>query len=529
MKSHICHQRGNWRRIRKIFAAELLVSSVNIDLNGRVHLESVTWDQYWRSSVCHVPQYCEADVDVLRFAWAEYIRNDFDLHLAIPYCYAYFSLLHKTLAGLGDGRCDLAFLATVLGFECSPVRNKDEKAVLAAITFNVKHPAYLLAKIRTPHAYDDPKFLPLVTVNDLCCESNNPWPLFYHYRQLASGENQLLRLLIYPPVDTQMRPKAFRCIQQLCSEFANKHDTRIKQRSARIAELAVEPILERLIARNAVSKNMEVRIADLGAGTGDLTRKIIERSVARFPDFTKHNRFSWTLVDVGFGNIKRHAYSRQISQLLSNLRCERSDFIHWLERQPSSCDGKPFHIIFLCRLLNNASLFSIGWVDDWQQVKKLSNRELEFHAWQEGSYLPGIALRDGELFASNARIPLLRGSTYCQLSLSDYYRGLYLLSGNQITNIQPHAIFFPIRRFNESAFDLPSGGSGIEKLCSLGNVVVIEDVDLDASTLRRYLYKHNIQGLAASNVTDRSRMHTANLLCLAGKEDESLLPGCRIW
>jgi len=242
---------------------------------------------------------------------------------------------------------------------------------------------------------------------------------------------------------------------------------------------------------------------------------------------------SWTLVDLAFPDLRRHAFRRGFSGRLSGLRCERADYASWIQRQSSSAEGKPFHVILLCRLLNNASVFSIGWVDDWHQVGKLARRALDFHAWKEGAYMPHIALRcDGlrvpGLLASNGRVPLPNGSTFCQLSLSDYFRGLHMLTEGPLpADIRPEAVFFPVRRFDESALESPGGESVLERLCSLSFAVIIEDVDLDARVLRRHLARRQLDGLAASDATDRSRMHVANLLGIASKQHASILPGRR--
>ena len=117
--------------------------------------------------------------------------------------------------------------------------------------------------------------------------------------------------------------------------------------------------------------------------------------------------------------------------------------------------------------------FSIGWVDDWHQVRTLARRALDWHAWKEGAYLPHIALRcNGSrvagLLASNGRVPLACGSTFCQLSLSDYFRGLHLAAGSPLpADVCSEAVFFPVRRFDESALQLPDGESLLSRLCSL--------------------------------------------------------------
>ena len=65
--------------------------------------------------------------------------------------------------------------------------------------------------------------------------------------------------------------------------------------------------------------------------------------------------------------------------------------------------------------------------------------------------------------------------------------------------------------------------------CALSDLVVIEDIDLTGRALRRHLEANQLTSLAASDATDRARMHGTNLLCVCRREKEELLPGRRIW
>jgi len=194
-----------------------------------------------------------------------------------------------------------------------------------------------------------------------------------------------------------------------------------------------------------------------------------------------------------------------------------------------------FDVALCCRLLDNLSSFSIGWVDDWYQVRKLSRRGLARRDWQRGSYLPHVCLAPKgsgatALLASNAKVPLINGTTFLQLSLTDYYRAIHLLTqGPPPADVRPEAVFFPIRRLGPSSLLLPSGDSALAALCSLSNLVVIEDIDLTPAILRRHLTASKSRDLAASDATNRSEMHGANLLCLSRKQFQDHLPGRRIW
>lgn len=125
---------------------------------------------------------------------------------------------------------------------------------------------------------------------------------------------------------------------------------------------------------------------------------------------------------------------------------------------------------------------------------------------------------------------MLRGSSFCQASLTDYYRGLYLIeNGLPPRDASDKAIYFPIRRFKDSALSLPDGFSIISKLVSIGHLLVIEDVDCNPAQLHTHLKYHGLNQLAVSDATDRQRMRSSRLLCVCDKFEQSHLPGKRIW
>lgn len=524
----------NWRRVYRVLASERLLSSLDVSSTGQIWHHEISWEDYW--SQLAVPPQLEPHLDTLRFARAGYIRSGFELRLASPYCYAYFTVLRRALDGIEDGLSDSRLLAAILGFENTAVHALEGRMTVAAVTSTARNPVYLLSKIYSPTAWVDSKFLPIVTHSDPTRTTGSACPLFFHYRQLASGRDGQDRLLIFPVVAMEGRVAAFRCLRTLSDAFSNKRDTHADQRATRIAALAVGPILHSLMSNGTIASGEDIRVADLGSGSGDLTRHLITSLAERYPALLEGHRFSWTPVDVSLSNMQRHAYDRRFSRWISVLRCERSDYIRWIERQRLSGVHKPFHLVLACRLLNNASLFTIGCASDWQEIRPLVGKSLEYHEWAQGAHLPNVALRCGtlgsrSLIVSNTRVSLPEGSSYRQASLSDYYQGLRVLMGCHKVVVKSHQrpVFFPIRRFNEAAVVLPSGETLMERLCSLSNAVIIEDVDLDAATLRQLLQSRGLGKLTASDATDRSRMHTASLLCVAEKREKLTLPGRRIW
>ena len=529
-------RQSHWRRILAVLRSGDLLNRLHVDMNARIGVESISWDRYWTETGCCISRDQAILLDALRSARLRYIENRFGPGRAAPYCRAYFALLRKVLNDIADEEADSDLLFAVLGLESTSIMWAGQPNSLAAVTSTARNPVYLLAKLRTPQAYEDPKFLPLIAAFDPCDQT---YRLFYHYRQLSAGKRGGLRLLVYPPVDAAVRPEAFCCVHSFSAGLSRKQDTRAGKRAMRICDLAVGRILEQHAETSARGGESGLRIADLGAGSGDLTRCIVERLATRFPSVIEGWRLELTMVDVGSQNHRRHARHWPFFRKLSALRYRRSDYVSWIESQElthqESDRRRPYDVMLLCQLLNNGSDFLVNWIDYYCQARKLSGGALSYHQWKNGAYLPHMALdqradRTADLIVSNAVFRSRQGTVYRQLSLTDYFRGLYSLIGDSAQpDVPPEAVFFPVRRFNESALLMPDGSSIFEKLCKLAKAVIIEDVDLDARTLRRHFEDYGLTDLAATDATNRSKMHSACLLCVAERSLATTLPGRRIW
>jgi len=117
-----------------------------------------------------------------------------------------------------------------------------------------------------------------------------------------------------------------------------------------------------------------LRIADLGGGSGDLTKAIIENVLSSNPVFVDSLRIALTVVDYDFPDMKRHLKKTAFFRPLVSLKCQRKDFLDWILEKLNPSDkpeievkvkmseqqaSKPFDLIFLFRLLNNMSDFGI--------------------------------------------------------------------------------------------------------------------------------------------------------------------------
>jgi hypothetical protein len=78
-------------------------------------------------------------------------------------------------------------------------------------------------------------------------------------------------------------------------------------------------------------------------------------------------------------------------------------------------------------------------------------------------------------------------------------------------------IYAPIRRFDENALVLPSGRSLIGQLMTMADEILIEDVDLTASHLRRHINRFGLSDLSVTDLTDRRGRHSASVALIGRK------------
>ena len=130
------------------------------------------------------------------------------------------------------------------------------------------------------------------------------------------------------------------------------------------------------------------------------------------------------------------------------------------------------------------------------------------------------------LVASNCRISLRAGRTFGQLSLTEYYKALALVTQPRLAVAHDEqCVYYPLRQFSDQSLLLPDGSSIVTSLCRMAPMVVVEDVDLTAASLRSHLAVHGAAEMAATEVTDRMRMQSARLLCVSRQVYAGDLPG----
>jgi len=242
---------------------------------------------------------------------------------------------------------DKRFLHAILGFECAAARWPDQPCASAAVTSNVRNPVYLLSKLLEPRAYDDPKFLLQITVWNPSQAKDKRASFFFHYRQIKIEKNEGVCLLVYPTVEASARPDSFTCIQNLVSGLTHKKDPRSRRRAKLISNGSIGPFFSSQLVSGRLRQTDQIKIADLGGGSGGVLREICERLITEYPHLVAGKKFSCTVVDVKFRNPKWYAKNRRFRQNLSSLRWEQSDYLSWINRQPVFRNKKSFHVILL--------------------------------------------------------------------------------------------------------------------------------------------------------------------------------------
>lgn len=354
----IAHPSGLQKAVQRSGLARVcrsgeLVTEITVGAAGFVYPQTVGWHEYWAPLALGMPPLITAQLDSLRCARQTYVSSGFDPSAAVPYCREYFALTKLALASASSCWLDV-FLQALSSLEVFPIRLRQGGSNLAAGVFAIRHPVYLLSKLRQPKAYEDPKFLPLAACQ---CETNGEHSgvgIYYHYRQVGLDEDGRNTMLVLPSTDLSQRADSFKCIADLLASLGHEADPRSRQRADRITDLAIAPFLA---ARTSFAG---------GAG--------------------------------------------------------------------------------------------------------------------------GSASHTGE-----------------------------------------PPVFFPLRSFNCDSMLLSDSSSLIASLVKLGNLVVIEDVDLNADELREHLASHGLTEVAASDATNRKRMRLGSLFCLARTDEAANLPGRRVW
>ncbi len=522
--------------IKKILLSEDILVKVLVDWYGHPTFIKQDWGQYWASVTPLLPPVGLSILENLRKARRQYILERYSHQAMIDYCFHYFCLLEEVLSTLKhicSETAKSALLRKVLGFENFAIRWADGSSGLACGTSTIKNPCYLLAKIKRPHACDDPKFLAIITSPDI--SDSNEIHLFYHYRQYKIDDEFGISLLLYPAVAFSQRANSFTLIESLAPGFSGGSDPRCKKHSQILADLAISPFLSKLFFKAGANFDQEISFVDIGSGNGALVSNIWRQIIKTQPYIAQNCKLACSMIGLRVQDPLRHFNKGSLRGTISYLDYFQTDYLRWVQQQKLTRGNYKFDVALICRLLDNLSEFKLNLSNNWRIIRKLGEEELDRTAWLNRRFEPHNCLNPDNLstksiFLKNSNISLKIGKSFRHLSLSNYYKGLQLLhSRDSLNDGDANAIYLPIRQFSPSCLQLPDGNSILEKLCNLAKLVVIEDVDLTKKDLIQHLIEHDLENIAASHVNRHNRINSAQIFCLCNTEFEEFLPGKRIW
>ncbi len=523
-------------QIKQILLSEEILVNILIDWYGQPMFLKQSWEEYWTPVTSQFSSTGLPILANLKVARQQYIASEFSHETMIRYCFHYFCLLEEVLRAL-ENICNenatSALLRRVLGFENFTIGWANGSSGLACGTSTIRNPCYLLAKIKQPQAYNDPKFLAIITGPDI--PNPNEIHLFYHYRQYKVDDEFGISLLLYPAIALSQRAGSFTLIESLTSGFSGKSDPRSKQRSEILADLAISPFLSEMFSKANIDSAQEVSFVDIDSGNGALASNIWRQMLKTQPFIAQNCKLACSMVGLRVQDPLRHFNKGSLRGTISYLDYSQADYLQWIQEQKATKGNFKFDIALICRLLNNLSTFKLNFSNNWRVIHKLGEEGLSKADWLNRSFEPHNCLNPNNLstkniLLKNSNVLLKIGKSFRHLSLLNYYKGLQLLDSTDASNDgDTNAIYFPIRQFNSSCLQLPEGNSVLEKLCDLAKLVVIEDVDLTKKILIEHLIEHNLENIAVSHVNRHNRINSAQVFCLCNTEFEDFLPGKRIW
>ncbi len=517
---------------------EVVLSRIVFGVDGRFILQTQEWGAYWRPLYEVGLQGAAERLDALHETWREYIRSDFCSSFRQEYCFRYFLLLDVLLNQSGTQpacKSRQRALQCALAFECFGIAQAGQTdAVLAAGTTTLRNPCYLLAKLKTPEALDDCQFLPLVTV-----AGSDRRLLFYHYRQHKLYIDSENSLLLYICASQAERDKSFYIVNILERQIGQGIDPRAGERAKRIVQRVVIPYLKAHLPPPDCRGNtaMEFELVDLGAGSGILAARLCKHVCKYLLGQRIKPRFRVWMVDLSLTDPGRFFARKQLSKVTDCVAAVGVDYRHWFstkDRLPH-CNG--LRVGLVSRFFNNLSEFTATSVSPACFARRTGSGTADI-GWKE--CLPSRCLRsDGEgpeaLLASSSRMRLDSGRSFAQASLSQYFRGLDILShsnGKCVVGSQDaNRIFLCLRRFRPECLLTCDGASVLERLLEDCSLVIVQDADLRPQDLQAHRGWVRLSEVVAIDMTRTLGLkgHYSYALLRSNDPALKLLTGQRLW
>ncbi|MBN1191583.1 MAG: hypothetical protein JXA46_17660 [Dehalococcoidales bacterium] len=469
-----------------------ILTKVMVFPDGRFITKTKLWDEYWQSVYELKHEKVAEDLNKLHIIWNDYIHFRFNASLRQDFCYRYFTLLGTLLSLHAEfiGQEWKHGLQATLGFECFGIASVTDNKVFAGGICTLRNPCYLLVKLKMPEVLNDPQYLPVITVPDI----EEP-ELFYHYRQYALSHDSPLSLFLYPAASGMKRLASLKLIHSLVGGMSDGIDPRTLERAHRLYRHIIRRIIE------ANGKMIVLEIADIGAGSGSLSAAICRE--IQNSGVTPKLRV-W-FVDLEHADPSRFLHTKKLRAFSDNLNYIGDNYRNWLARPRPLPVKNGLRIALVSKLFNNLSLFS---------VRCLSGEQLSpFHEYPDPEkHRPSICLAPHgagieSLAVSNTRIQLQEGRAFSQASLSEFYEGLYVLSGKSHPDEAPeNRLFLPVRLFHPECLITSNSKSVIACLTENCDYVIIEDADLRPQELIDHAIKYSLSSLIIYDMTKALRL-----------------------
>jgi hypothetical protein len=485
---------------------ELLVRII-LGRNGRLIAQSQSWSEYWKPVFDFTgPQGWQA-LDALYQAWSHYIRSGFNSGLRRDFCFRYFSLLDELLQEWDVQPKNESLekaLHCALGFECFTITAAGiPSKAHAAGTTTLRNPCYLLAKLKAPRIPDDCQFLPIITVSGA-----DRGVYFYHYRQhrlSVDSENSLLLYLAVPPTT---RPRSFQVVNEFEHLVSEAIDPRGSERANRIARGIIIPYLRVSLIPNSIPKlsKRDFEFVDIGSGSGILAAQLCEDMRCYLKGQGMEPVFRLWMVDLSLAEPSRFFTSRKLSGVTDSIFSVGADYRVWLSTGYRLPHCKGLRIGLISRFFNNLSDFTIMPILP-TNMEYLLNPKQTGRDWK--ACLPSHCLHQERsdpksLVISNSRLWLDAGRSFAQASLSQFFRGICILSnpsGKLQTLDKENSIFLPVRSFRPESLLADNGASVLVKLLEDCALVIIQDADLRPQDIVDHLNLNSATDIIAVDMT----------------------------
>jgi len=478
-------QRYNHAILRKHIFSPRIVKSLNILPNGVIKLDDLEWQDYWDG--CPL----QSLLDKLFVSWHGWISSWFDRVKLNCYVYDYFCLLEAGLVAYQSGEIDLRFLNKIVAFETFLVCTQNDQNHAASL-FSTRNPNYLLHKIPSPNATDNPKYLPIICQSEQLGQTSR---MYYHYRRIPVKHSRATQLFVYPPVAlADQECSSFSVIDLLFRVLTNYNDPWIKWRCTILAKSVFNDLI--------VSLNKpKINLLDLGCGSGKISMQLCAQA-----HNTTKSSFDLSLVDTipSRFSIARLFYKNY--RAFEAIRYRRNDLLGWVSNMRN--DPATYDIALMLRVYDTLCRYQAGSIplEHILSLLKLPDDNTVLHTPISQQILDS----PDKIVHSLHKIRTQCGSAYFQPALQDFFKSLFFCCDINYNNNTNKEIVFPVRSFSEDSLVMQDGTSMIKQIMDKSQYLIIEDSDVSLELLCSHAKKRQLDHLSFTH--KRSSQHSHCIL-----------------